>query len=252
MWEEILIGRVVEVDIAWNDEPWGVAQKWDVAGKILNIQYSGICTDSVCRTCPRLDRFLWRWGPPGLFPSGHTAAAPSRRRHSLGRAPRTRAAPMSACGSCSWERSSEGKQVWKKWWRIRRERCENVLQIGKNDAWNRVRGLCSIPSHPHTTSTGIQRGEQWGRYSFVSLPLLLPSDPASISFLLPDNPVLRRCWRGFSSTVSGRQGQNPNYTPGQETEPPRILHCRSAGETNIHTAGYKGMIDPASSDTQKK
>lgn len=42
------------------------------------------------------------------------------------------------------------KRVWRKWWRIRRERCENLLQIGKNDAWNRVRGLCSIPSHPHT------------------------------------------------------------------------------------------------------
>lgn len=52
----------------------------------------------------------------------------------------------------------------------------------------------SLLTHTHTpTSTGIERGEQRDRCSSVSLPLLLPSGPASISHLLPDNPVLRRC-----------------------------------------------------------
>lgn len=139
------------------------------------MEYAWWCSDSVCRTCPHLPRFLWRWGPPGLFPSGRTAAAPLQRRRSPGRAPHTRAAPTSACGSCSWERRGGGKQVWKKWWRIRRESCENVLQIGKNDAWNRVRGLCSIPSHPHTCRHLQEyRGVNSETDTALSLPLLFP------------------------------------------------------------------------------
>jgi len=70
-------------------------------------------------TCPHLPCFLSLWGPRGRCPSGRTAAAPWWRRRSLGRAPRTRAAPMSACRSCSgWRamvgnrRSSEGMTGW--------------------------------------------------------------------------------------------------------------------------------------------
>lgn len=115
-------------------------------------------------TCPRLPYFQWQWGPQGRFPSGHTAAAPWLRQRSPGRAPHTRATPMSACRSCSWcdvGNGGKGNEFRrndgiKMRYRIRREECENVLQIGKNDAWNRVRGLCCTskvpytPTHPHT------------------------------------------------------------------------------------------------------
>lgn len=209
--------KLLKCDAASQDWPWFMEYAW-------------WCSDSVCRTCPHLPRFLWRWGPPGLFPSGRTAAAPLQRRRSPGRAPHTRAAPTSACGSCSWERRGGGNRFKKMMGELGGRGVKMCYKLAK--MMHEIEsGDCAASLLTHTHADIYRNTEGWTArpIQLCVSPTPLPSGAASISHLLPDNLVLRRCWQGFSSTVSGRQGQNPNYMPGQETEPPRILHCRSVG-----------------------